>query len=512
MIYGDMEFHLETNCAILVRYNGYSDKVYLPRFVEDLPVTQIGPNAFRNKRIRELYLPELITKIGEDAFHGCNDLSFICSDDYANKEYQTSSLGAQLRFVGDRAFSETGITDLSLQSTSLSLGERVFAGCKTLRTVCLPYCIDLVLGKEVFINSAIQDFVCPQASCSRLPEGTFADCPRLRDHQLMVSGFGKDAFLNCTSLQYLDLEGLQRLDVPVFSGCVKLKELMLPASLTYCTADAFLGSSLEHLDISGENLNYRCHKGLLYDMQLRTLIACPPGRTDPVILPPTVHCIGTRAFYSSSVNAVSMANVTWIGEEAFFDASTRLVDLPLRLEHLGEDAFSCCRQLQVAILPDTLDIDYEKHFSSSPITTIFYRGDPLSYNARVSGRLINEDVSLYLLDPEGNYYEACQVKRSPLFTFLEYGRHVKILEISGYLSHVDVPETINGKPVTSLATGAVSERIQVLFLPDTVTFIEKDAFSKATGLRFLSLPANTDLWNDPIPKTCKTVYRNNSPD
>ena len=510
MIYGDMDFQVETDHAVLVRYRGCAKKVHLPHFVEDVPLTEIGPMAFRNGFLHELYLPDSISTIGAEAFCGCKNLSFICGDEYANKEYEMSSFGENLTCIGDRSFSNTRIKDISFWGETLSFGDQVFNNCRNLRTVLLPHCSKLKIGKELFANSGIENFICPYSHCQVLPEGTFANCCQFRNYRMETEEFGKNAFLECVALQHLDLTGLQRLYMPSFSGCEKLKKLTLPASLTLCTANAFLGSALAHFDIDDENMDFSCHGGILYDKQLRRLIACPPGRTASVTLPLKVYSICDRAFYGSSIEEISMPAVASIGKEAFFNSSLRFVSLPMQLKHLGDGAFSNCRQLEILDLPKTVHINYEEHFSYTPIRTVFYHGNEQSYRSRVSGILLNENVSLFLTDANDHLYETSQVKKSPLFTYLEYGRHIEILEVSGYLPHIDVPDFINGKPVTVLLPHAVSIATEVLILPETMKTVKAGALNDATSLHILSLEIDTVVEENTIPQACQTFYRRTS--
>ena len=108
-----------------LRSTNVSD-VVIPSKIEGLPVTEIGPKAFKgNKNIKKVKLPEGITLIGESAFSSCSNLATI-------------NLPKSLKVLSYEAFYRTNISKITFPSTLESIGGWAFASCKNLTTVSIP--------------------------------------------------------------------------------------------------------------------------------------------------------------------------------------------------------------------------------------------------------------------------------------------------------------------------------------------------------------------------------------
>ena len=59
----------------ILGYNGLSDMIVIPQFVDGQLIRAIGPNAFKGKRIRKIKLPYGLEEIMDSAFEDCNLLN-----------------------------------------------------------------------------------------------------------------------------------------------------------------------------------------------------------------------------------------------------------------------------------------------------------------------------------------------------------------------------------------------------------------------------------------------------
>jgi hypothetical protein len=73
-MYGDFEWELARGCCspnrhmVIINYHGLGGNIELPRKIEGEPVVMIGENAFRNKGLTGVIIPNSVEGIGDNAF------------------------------------------------------------------------------------------------------------------------------------------------------------------------------------------------------------------------------------------------------------------------------------------------------------------------------------------------------------------------------------------------------------------------------------------------------------
>lgn len=98
----------------VVNYDGYNYRV-----------TGIADAAFYNSKVTDVVMPNSITKIGEEAFLGCDNLVNV-----------TLSLG--LTEIPRECFLGTGLVNVALPEGVIKVGYGAFQDCYSLHTVMLP--------------------------------------------------------------------------------------------------------------------------------------------------------------------------------------------------------------------------------------------------------------------------------------------------------------------------------------------------------------------------------------
>ena len=97
-----------------VNYDGYNYRV-----------TGIAEAAFYNSKVTEVVMPNSITKIGEEAFLGCNEL-------------QNVTLSLNLTEIPRECFLGSGLVNIALPEGLEKVGYGAFQDCYSLHTVMLP--------------------------------------------------------------------------------------------------------------------------------------------------------------------------------------------------------------------------------------------------------------------------------------------------------------------------------------------------------------------------------------
>ena len=180
--------------------------------------------------------------------------------------------------------------------------------------------------------------------------GAFKSCYRLKS---VIFGDGEESVLNsyafqgCYALENVTLSNsITKLDVCVFSSCTALREIDIPASVTYIYSNNFeYCYALESVTI----------RGALTALGNQTFKECRVLKS--VSIAYGLTSIGTQVFCNCySLKKIVLPNsISAIGSEAFrYCRSLKEVSLPSKLKTLGSYAFESCYMLQNIALPNTL--------------------------------------------------------------------------------------------------------------------------------------------------------------
>lgn len=170
----------------------------------------------------------------------------------------------QVDSIGDGAFDETDLIEVSFGSGIRSIGKRAFEDCPNLKTILMssikiideyafarcPKLRNFEFSDIMFVGS-FAFYECKSLTEVLFPvgvvwigESAFQECENLTNVVMYkaVQAIYKNAFKNCKSLTDIVLpDNLKEISEGVFSGCVKLKELFIPIGVTTISKDAFAG-------------------------------------------------------------------------------------------------------------------------------------------------------------------------------------------------------------------------------------------------------------------------------
>ncbi|MCR5307933.1 MAG: leucine-rich repeat domain-containing protein [bacterium] len=260
--------------------------------------TSLADNMFKGFiAISEVIMPEetIITRIGKNAFEECISLTSI---DISKVEY-----------IGDYAFTKSGLQSVSIPANGIELGLGVFAYCSSL--------------SEVIFEEAVN---ADDATITAIPDFTFMETI-LVDVVLpdSVTIIGHNAFYNIVTLNSFTISDdslLETIGDDTFNGCSNILEINIPSKVTSIGFAAFCGCmALREVSFAPENKIESISNKLFADCFALTIIN----------LPNTIREIGLSAF----------ENCTCLVE----------IDLPSNLEVLGGGAFAGCMSLNNVVIP-----------------------------------------------------------------------------------------------------------------------------------------------------------------
>lgn len=275
LTYGNLTYKIENGEITITGCTSSSPKnVAIPAEIDGIPVTSIGNQAFFMKSVSNLTIPSSIISIGDNAFNMCFDLTSVTIPNSVTK-------------IGDGAFANNHLTSVTIPSSVTSLGGSVFFGCKELTNVTIPN------------------------SVTSISRGMFAQCSSLTSVNVPngVTNIGEEAFSDCHSLTSITIPtSVTSIGEYAFNGCTGLTSMTIPNSVTNIGPRAF-SDCTGLTDVSISNNISSIAEGMFLNCTRLTSVTIPKGITN----------IGGAAFSdcTSLTSVIIPDSVTSIGDYAF---------------------------------------------------------------------------------------------------------------------------------------------------------------------------------------------------
>lgn len=202
------------------------------------PLTLAHHLYLNGKEIKELIIPNSITKINEFAFNGCTGLTSI-------------TIPNSVTSIREHAFSGcSNLTSIIIPNSVTSIGYGAFNGCNNLSNVTINSNsilsnttnlsrISKTFGSQVK-NYTIGDDV------KSIGSYAFYDCSNMTSVSIpnSVTSIGSSAFRGCSGLTSVTIpNSLTEIKDYAFYGCTGLTSIIIPSSVTLINYDAFNGCS-----------------------------------------------------------------------------------------------------------------------------------------------------------------------------------------------------------------------------------------------------------------------------
>jgi len=133
----DFEYSEHEGEIILNKYLKDDEYISVPEEIDNKKVTTIGIMCFSGKSMREIIIPDTVTKISDNAFWGCGNLRNIYWSDnitefgteafYACRKLLIDNLPKKLEILGSECFMENeSITKITIPASLTEIGEGSF--------------------------------------------------------------------------------------------------------------------------------------------------------------------------------------------------------------------------------------------------------------------------------------------------------------------------------------------------------------------------------------------------
>ena len=257
-------------------------------------VSYIGESAFSKSGLAFIDIPSSVTSIGSHAFESCTNLSSV-------------TIPSSVTSIGADAFCNSGLISIDIPSSVTSIGIHAFQSCTNLSSVTIPNSVTSI-GSYTFTG-------CTNLSSVTIPNS--------------VTSIGSNAFGGCASLESIIIpDGVTSIKDKTFSGCTSLNSITIPNGVTSIGSCAFEGcSSL-------------------------TSFTIPQGMI-------RAGSIGDEAFkrFSGLVSIDIPDGITSLGADAFRECNNlKSVTFGKDVESIGSFAFAFCNNLKEVVIPDNVTV------------------------------------------------------------------------------------------------------------------------------------------------------------
>lgn len=315
----------------ITKYTGSQRIVIIPDTINDITVTGIGENVFKNNaRMVTVSIPDTVTYIGRSAFEGCTNLVGVTIPDGVTN-------------VNSSTFYKcSNLKDVSFGENVTTIGSRAFRNCSSLESIEIPNSVTEI-GYGAFENCSSMTKAYIADSVKMIGESSFSDCVKLETVHFpnSMQNIAQNMFYNCSSLKEINLpDTLETIRQSAFYNCDSLPEMELPKNVQKIDHDAF----------------YDCD-----------------GITK-LVIPDSVTSIGNNAFNSCELlSDVSLGTgLTAIPEGCFANCpSLKEIVLPYRMQTIGAKAFNACTALTDVTIPRSVTTIGSQVFSYPAKMTIY---------------------------------------------------------------------------------------------------------------------------------------------
>ena len=467
-------------------YQTYS--AYVPLSLTNIKVfdtTRIPYGAFSYMSKLQNVSFDGVSEIEERAFEYATGIS-------------TFDLPDTLKSIGANAFAHTSIKDITIPSSVQSIGEDIFAGCKALAEMKIPFVgqsaeateYNAVLGWlfgqnnydgmtattqgswTSYISAALKTVEITNAST--VPEYAFANIKTLKNVVLAntITKIKDNAFRGCTGLTNIDLHLISTIGGSAFYECSGLTSVNLESATSIGSNAFFKAYSLESVDFS-DNLT---------TIGGSAFYACKIGKIE---IPSSIVSIGSYAFEANSV------------------LRTIIIKKDGAMLSYSSDMLKGLNNYAKIYVPDGLLAAYKSNSSWKALGVDKFYGLSIvkSNGMAISGNTLVQyfgtDESVTIPSSISNILPYAFYRNSFVRRIVIPGTITSISDHAFYgCDNLETVKLMRGTTQISSYAFAENALLQSINLPDTLVSIGTSAFDNCDSLQAILLPKNLQTIGD----------------
>ena len=155
----------------------------------------------------------------------------------------------------------------------------------------------------------------------------------------------RNAFARCTNMESITLNGdLEEIGQEAFNN-TKIKEIYIPASVTYLNPIFIYNNSMDKIEIDPQNQNYTSDDKFIYNKNKTELIRYYKSDSS-VEIPEGVEKIGACAFHNKAINNVTISSTVIELNQCFqYCSALTSITIPSNVEKISSACFYDCKNL-----------------------------------------------------------------------------------------------------------------------------------------------------------------------
>ena len=457
-------------------------------------VELISNEAFAGCPLTEIYVPDSVTSIGENAFKDTTPVSVTLP--FTGFSRDRSGGNYLFKYIFSGFGSEDGAIPDTIRSVTITDETVIYAGafkdCDKITTIQLP---DKVTSIEYSVFegcTALKDFKLP-ASLERIDYATFRGCANAFKGALDLSGvnkfLGNSAFEGCTGITSVTFDPeLETIWKKAFKGCTDIAEVRFASGLKTIESEAFSGCPLTEIVVpdSVTFIGEKAFEGSRPVNVTLPFIGEGRGRTSSANMRNTFKYVFSGAFSEpgdipETIRTVTVTDQTAFYHEAFMNCDQLVtISIPDATKHFEGSAFAGCTALTDFQLPSGLEY----------VNNDAFRGCASALTGEIDLSGVKGSIGSYA-------FEGCTGVTGVIFGAELEG--IGERAFSGCpLTEIVVPDSVTDIGASAFA-GSVPENV-------TLPFTGSRRNNTSGNARFFSwIFAGYDGWSADIPDTVRTV-------
>lgn len=169
------------------------------------------------RSLTELELPKALTEIPKGLCNGCTGLKKVIIPD-------------TVKIIGDSSFSESALIEINIPEGVSRIDENAFAKCKQLTSIKMLNSV-MSIGDKAFYSCESLTQIIFSEQLKEIGVRAFANCVQLQSIKIpnSVEKIGQSAFNECKMLSNVEFgNGLKLIEEWAFSSCNNLKTVKIP--------------------------------------------------------------------------------------------------------------------------------------------------------------------------------------------------------------------------------------------------------------------------------------------
>ena len=231
----DFTYLLTDKGAYITSYTGDSKNLDIAS-LDGNKVYAVSNGVFKNSNIKAVNAPN-VEKVFAGAFEDCNYLTDI-------------TLSGNISYLGEKAFKNTGLTELTLSGSYTEIPQSLFEGCKSLEEVTISPNVTKI-KKSAFEDCESLTELNGTENITEVEGYAFSNDEKVEfAFPKRLKSAGDGAFYNCKALSVGDIdETLESVGREAFAYCYGVTKITLNDKITSVPEGAFKGTGAKSVTV-----------------------------------------------------------------------------------------------------------------------------------------------------------------------------------------------------------------------------------------------------------------------